>query len=73
MEGEFSVIQIWGGDYKGYSEGDLPVTENICSQLIFLPLLTEPVHGAAERILKAIRKISKHSETIAKSLKDIIE
>ncbi len=62
-----------GGDYKGYAEGDLPVTEEICSQLIFLPLLTEPVFGAAERILKAIQKISKHSETIVKSLKDIIK
>ena len=62
-----------GGDYKGYSEGDFPVTEKICSQLIFLPLLTEPVPGAAERILKAIQKISKHSDTIAKSLTDIMK
>lgn len=62
-----------GGDYKGYAEGDFPVTEKICSQLIFLPLLTEPVLGAAERILKAIQKVSKHSDTIAESLKNIIK
>ena len=57
-----------GGDYEGYSPGDLPVTEAICSQLIFLPLLTKPVSGAAERILTAIRKISENSQEIIKSL-----
>ena len=57
-----------GGDYEGYSPGDLPVTETICSQLIFLPLLTKPVSGAAERILTAIRKISENSQKILNSL-----
>ena len=59
-----------GGDYKGYSAGDLPVTEEICTQLIFLPLLTNPVSGAAERILSAIHKVSNHAEIIVDSLKD---
>lgn len=59
-----------GGDYKGYSAGDLPITEKICTQLIFLPLLTNPVSGAAERILSAIRKVSNHAEIIINSLKD---
>ena len=57
-----------GGDYEGYSPGDLPVTETICSQLIFLPLLTKPVSGAAEHILTAIRKISENSQKIVNSL-----
>lgn len=57
-----------GGDYEGYSPGDLPVTETICSQLIFLPLLTKPVSGAAERILTAIRKVSENSKRIVDSL-----
>ena len=50
-----------GGAFKGYAAGDLPVTEQACSQLIFLPLLTQPIAGAASRILTAIRKISLHS------------
>ena len=54
-----------GGTFKGYSAGDLPVTEKACSQLIFLPLLTKPVAGAASGILTAIRKISEHSRLIA--------
>ena len=62
-----------GGDFEGYSEGDLPITEHICSQLIFLPLLTNPAAGAAEKIIRAIRKISNHSEILAKSIKDILK
>lgn len=58
-----------GGDYEGYSEGDLPVTEKVCSQLIFLPLLTKPVDGAAEQILTAIRKVSTHADMLARTLK----
>ena len=59
-----------GGDYEGYAPGDLPVTEKVCSQLVFLPLLTEPVDGAAARILVAIRKISDHAELLTNTLKD---
>lgn len=57
-----------GGDYEGYSPGDLPVTEKVCSHLVFLPLLTKPVSGAAHGILTAIRKISIHSELLVNSL-----
>ncbi len=57
-----------GGDYGGYSAGDLPITEKVCSQLIFLPLLTKPVDGAAARILTAIRKVSDHAEMLVNSL-----
>ena len=53
-----------GGTFKGYTAGDLPVTEKACSQLIFLPLLTKPVAGAASKILTAIRKVSLHSHLI---------
>ncbi len=58
------------GDFEGYAAGDLPITEKACSQLIFLPLLTEPVPEAAERILTAIRKISNHAELLANTLKN---
>ena len=50
-----------GGTFKGYAAGDLPVTEKVCSQLIFLPLLTKPIAGAASGILTAIRKVSEYS------------
>ena len=53
-----------GGTFKGYAAGDLPVTEKACSQLIFLPLLTQPMAGAASGILTAIRKVSLHSHLI---------
>ncbi len=59
-----------GGDYDGYSAGDLPITEKVCTQLIFLPLLTQPVSRAAERILTAIHKISNYSEKISHALND---
>ena len=54
-----------GGTFKGYTAGDLPVTEKACSQLIFLPLLTKPVAGAASGILTAMRKVSLQSRLIA--------
>ena len=54
-----------GGEFKTYAPGDLPVTERTCSQLIFLPLLTEPITGAVSGILEAIRKVSLHSHLIA--------
>ncbi|MCE2414243.1 DegT/DnrJ/EryC1/StrS family aminotransferase [Candidatus Poribacteria bacterium] len=53
-----------GGTFETYAPGDLPVTERTCSQLIFLPLLTEPVAGAVSGILEAIRKVSLHSHSI---------
>ena len=53
-----------GGVFETYAAGDLPVTEKACSQLIFLPMLTKPVAGAAQGILSAIRKVSLHSHLI---------
>ena len=53
-----------GGTFKGYTAGDLPVTEQVCSQLIFLPLLTKPIAGAVSGILTAIRKVSGYSRMI---------
>ena len=53
-----------GGAFETYKAGDLPVTEKVCSQLIFLPLLAEPVAGAVSGILDAIRKVSLHSHLI---------
>ena len=53
-----------GGTFKGYAAGDLPATEKVCSQLIFLPLLTKPVAGAVSGILTAIRKVAGYSRMI---------
>ena len=57
-----------GGDYVGYAPGDLPVTERACSRLIFLPLLTRPVPGAAARILTAMRKVSQHAALLMENM-----
>ena len=43
------------GDYPGYREGDLPVTEKLLDELIFLPVLSDPIPGAAELIVTALR------------------
>ena len=59
-----------GGDYDGYAAGDLPITEKVCSQLVFLPLLTKPIPKAADQILTAIRKISNYAELLANTVKD---
>jgi dTDP-4-amino-4,6-dideoxygalactose transaminase len=44
------------GDYPGYREGDLPATEEMVRRLIFLPVLSDPVPDAAERVVEAIRR-----------------
>jgi len=44
------------GDYKGYKEGDFPVTEKMISELIFLPVLSDPIPGAAGLIVEALKR-----------------
>ena len=54
-----------GGDYQGYQAGDFPITEEVCSRLIFLPVFSNPVEGAAERVVATIRKVVAHAEQLA--------
>ena len=54
-----------GGDYQGYKHGDFPITEKACSQLVFLPVLSDPVADAAEQVVAAIRKVAEHAEVLA--------
>jgi len=44
------------GDYPGYKEGDLPITEKIVSELIFLPVLSDPIPGAARLIVDSLKR-----------------
>ncbi|MFH1739640.1 MAG: DegT/DnrJ/EryC1/StrS family aminotransferase [bacterium] len=44
------------GDYKGYKEGDFPVTETMTRHLIFLPMCSDPAPGAVEFVLDGLRK-----------------
>jgi dTDP-4-amino-4,6-dideoxygalactose transaminase len=44
------------GDYQGYKEGDLPVTEEMAQRLVFLPVLSDPIPGAADKVIEAIRQ-----------------
>ncbi len=45
------------GDYQGYREGDFPVTEGVFGRLVFLPVLSDPVPGAAESIVGILRRV----------------
>jgi len=53
-----------GGDYLGYQKGDFPITEEVCSRLIFLPVFSNPVEDAAEQVVTAIRKVLSHAEQL---------
>ncbi len=44
------------GDYKGYREGDFPVTEEVFKRLIFLPMLSDPVPDAVDRIVGILKR-----------------
>jgi dTDP-4-amino-4,6-dideoxygalactose transaminase len=42
------------GDYAGYREGDFPITEDVQPRLVFLPMLSDPVPDAVDRIMDMI-------------------
>jgi len=44
-----------------YRPGDFPVTEAMRRRMVFLPVLTDPVPGAAEQVLAALRKVATHA------------
>ncbi len=44
------------GDYTGYHEGDFPATEAMFKNLIFLPILSDPVPGAVDKIEEILRR-----------------
>lgn len=44
------------GDYQGYREGDFPVTEEIYKHLIFLPMLSDPVPYAADKVVAMLER-----------------
>jgi dTDP-4-amino-4,6-dideoxygalactose transaminase len=45
-----------GEGYRGHATGDLPVTEDVRSRLVFPPILTQPRPGAAEAYSGALRR-----------------
>lgn len=47
------------GDYKGYQEGDLPVSEEAFGRLVSLPVHTDPRPGLAEEYLASLRAVVK--------------
>jgi dTDP-4-amino-4,6-dideoxygalactose transaminase len=48
-----------------YRAGDFPATEAMHRRLVFLPVLTDPVPGAAEQVLAALRKVATHGERLS--------
>lgn len=42
--------------YRGYQPGDLPAAEALMPDLIFLPMLTDPIDGAAAMVLDRIHR-----------------
>lgn len=50
------------GDYRGYQEGDFPVTEELFRRLIFLPMLSDPLPGAREEVCRRIERAVQTAE-----------
>lgn len=46
------------GNYPGYREGDLPVTERAVANVLMLPVLTDAIEGADEWFLDRIHKVA---------------
>jgi dTDP-4-amino-4,6-dideoxygalactose transaminase len=49
------------GDYEGYSEGDFPVTEEIFGRLIFLPVLSDPLPGAIDKVITILSQVARRA------------
>jgi len=45
-----------GKGYRGYRRGDLPQAERAVENVIFLPVLTDPIDGAADMVLARVKK-----------------
>lgn len=48
-------------DYAGYHEGDFPVTEQVFRHLIFLPVLSDPIPDAVERVVAVLKNATAQS------------
>jgi dTDP-4-amino-4,6-dideoxygalactose transaminase len=53
------------GDYQGYKQGDLPVSEEVHQRIVFLPCFTDPLEGLAEQHLEAIHKVAGAADRLA--------
>jgi len=53
--------------YEGYRDGAFPTTERMHAHLLFLPMLSDPVPDAPERIVTAIRKVVDNADKLARS------
>jgi len=49
------------GDYKGYAEGDFPVTEEVFGRLVFLPVLSDPFPGAVEKVISILSRVARRA------------
>ena len=47
-----------GEGYRGYREGDLPVTERAWQRTICLPIWNDPAPGAVEQYVAALEKLT---------------
>lgn len=45
-----------GADFPGYQEGDFPISEDIHERLIFLPMLSDPVPDAVDRVMAMLQR-----------------
>ena len=43
-------------DYPGYGEEDFPVTRKALEDVVFLPLLSDPIPGATNKVIEALRR-----------------
>ena len=52
------------GDYPGYPEGSLPVTEEVHPRIVGMPVFIDPPPGYADMVIYAINKVVRHHEEL---------
>jgi len=52
------------GDYPGYKADDFPISRKMLEHLVFLPVLSDPVPEASEKVLEAIRKVAQNADQL---------
>lgn len=52
------------GDYPGYPEGSLPVTEEVHNRILGMPTFIEEEPGYSDQVLEAFRKVTSQYESL---------
>jgi dTDP-4-amino-4,6-dideoxygalactose transaminase len=52
------------GDYQGYPEGSLPISEEVHNRILGMPVFIEEPPGYSEQVIRGLRKVTENYESL---------